>query len=122
MLAAKLSRGFIDEGHIRFTGQSVEGPKDLALLSQVVRNPTYEIHRVDFVKQGKVAGEMLHTSRLTGTTALFGSNKGAKQFIADMSKAKDAYKADGYYLMHNHPSSQSIRRTNAIYYPLYQLN
>lgn len=104
VLASGLPRDFIDQGSAQLIGRHVESLKDLAQLAQVYRDPRFETVRVFFMRGNSVVHQLGITSRLPAmATFSFGKMSFAdtmKELRTQMANAK----ADGYYLLHNHPS------------------
>lgn len=104
------------EGSTALVGRTVEHPKELAELAQVYRDPRYETFRVFFVKTSKQgAGDVqrgtdtiIHatgvSARLPGEAPLLPKGLGATHFAAWLKGEMERTGADGYYLLHNHPS------------------
>lgn len=94
----------------RLIGKRIATPRDVAYLGQIYRDPRFETFRWLFVKNGRVVAESAYSSRLPGVTYPFEtSGVPAKdlwesELFEWASSTMDAYDADGYYLLHNHPS------------------
>lgn len=101
VLGATLHAGFQAGEANALTGQRIESPADLAALAQVYRDPRFETFRAIYVKDGKVVGEAGYTSRLPAAVAL--PKDLGDQIRADL----DRFGADGYYMLHNHPSGSA---------------
>jgi proteasome lid subunit RPN8/RPN11 len=123
---------FKDKGFIDFRGQTVregpEGLRDLAVIGQIARDPRYETFRYFYTKGGEIVGSEAFSSRLPGATNIhegvqrqpaggFGTAEvdleiarrrtdQAKGF-AGMRRRMERLGADGYYVMHNHPSGRA---------------
>lgn len=95
--------GFVANGANRLTGQRIETAADLAALAQVYRDPRFETLRVIFTKDGKVVGETGYTSRLPAAVAV----PRLDEFNAEVRANLARFKADGFYLLHNHPSGRA---------------
>ena len=107
-------------GASHFIGQKVSGPEELALISQIARDKRYETFRIFFTKsQGvkdKIVNYTAYTNRMPGWVNVFpgpfarsdydreSSVAGLQALTQWMYKAMKDAGADGYYLMHNHPS------------------
>jgi proteasome lid subunit RPN8/RPN11 len=87
---------------VSIIGATARTADDLAALAQVYRDPRYETMRFFFTKMGEIVGHTAVSSRLPGETAAFPVSN--KEAIAWMQSQMDAVDADGYYLLHNHPS------------------
>jgi|LULO01.1.fsa_nt_gb GNAT superfamily N-acetyltransferase len=105
-----------------FIGQKVSGPEELALISQIVRDKRYETFRIFFTKtQGvkdKIVNYTAYTNRMPGWVNVFpgpfardpydreSNVAGLEALTQWMYKAMQDSGADGYYLLHNHPSGK----------------
>lgn len=103
-------------GASHFIGQKVSGPEELALISQIARDKRYETFRIFFTKsQGtkdKIVNYTAYTNRMPGWVSVYpGPFKtddvtGLEALTQWMYKAMQDSDADGFYLMHNHPSGR----------------
>lgn len=85
-------------------GLTAKTPDDLAELAQVFRNPAFETFRVFFLKGDEIVHSTGITSRRPGAAPIFPAGMNAKEGAAWIAGQMDASGADGYYLLHNHPS------------------
>ncbi|TXI72887.1 MAG: PLxRFG domain-containing protein, partial [Dokdonella sp.] len=114
LLGARLYDGFVAGEANQLLGQAVSSPADLATLAQVYRDPRFETFRAFFVKNGRIIGENGYSSRLPAVVRV--PDNLPEQIRDDMQ----AFGADGYYLLHNHPSGraepsvQDVRLTNDV--------
>jgi len=90
------------QGRVNLRGQEVKTAEELATLAQVLRNPQFETLHYFYMKGKKIVAHEAVTSRLPASGAAF---------VGDMKKAcykmRDRMRrtgADGYYVLHNHPS------------------
>lgn len=89
-------------------GERITSARDVAVLSQIYRDPRFETLRVYYLKGDQVVHETAVTSRHAGTTA-FLPDKGAQtvdRFAADVRAQMDRLGATSFYLIHNHPSGR----------------
>ena len=84
-------------------GATVKGPEDLGELAQVYRSPHYETLRIFYVKGDKIIAHEGLTSRLANTAVPF---KDMGKGLWEMADRMKRLGADGYYLLHNHPSGR----------------
>ena len=97
-------------------GKPIKSAEDVATLAQVYRNPSFETFRVVLVKDGRVVHEVGTTLRLPGVTAVAPKGKNVAGWINKLLKDSGA---DGFYMLHNHPSgnanpsSSDIKTTQA---------
>ena len=82
-------------------GATVRGPEDLGELAQVYRNPHYETLRIFYMKGDKIIAHEGLTSRLANTAQPF---KDIGKGLWKMGERMKRLGADGYYMLHNHPS------------------
>lgn len=114
VLGATLHAGFQAGEANALTGQRIEAPADLAALAQVYRDPRFETFRAIYVKDGKVVGEAGYSSRLPAVVKV--PQDMSEQIRTDL----DRFGADGYYMLHNHPSGSAtpsvadLQLTNSI--------
>lgn len=102
LLGLSLATDWIAGKGSTLLGQRVTSPQDLAALGAVLRDPRAETFRYFLIKEGKVVYHTAISSRLVGSTAAFIGEPEA--FLAELKATMKTAGADGYYLMHNHPS------------------
>ena len=114
LLGSRIAAGFASPaGGAALIGQEANSPEDLALLAQIVRDPRFETFRFFFTQQDKIVGHTGVTSRLPGqvtivTTLPGESNEDSMQRLQrELKRQMDAVGADGYWLLHNHPSGRA---------------
>ena len=96
------SNDLINTGKVNLTGVTFNNIEDLAVLSQVYRDPRFETFRIIYTKDNSIVGTDAITSRMPGSAVAFlGSNK--SQHFNRISDRMKRMQADGYYLLHNHP-------------------
>jgi len=104
ILANGISNQFKEKGFVSLVGQKVDSDQDLANLAEVYRDPRFETFRVFFIKDGKVVGQTGITSRMPSTVLIFDNDLDRENKLNDLGKQKEALGADGFYMLHNHPS------------------
>lgn len=95
-----------EKGTVTLVGQTIRTSDDLAVLAQVYRDPRWETLRYVFVKGNEVVNVLGVSNRLPSASAAFpfaSREEGLKWLNETMQKSG----ADGYYLLHNHPSGNS---------------
>jgi hypothetical protein len=102
LLASRLSANFVASKPNRLIGETVNGPKDLAALAQVYRDPRFETLRLVFTSGDTAVGETAFSSRMPGSVEFHGGFD-----WEGMKSRMQALGADGFYLLHNHPSGNS---------------
>lgn len=116
VVGLRISKDFKEAQGTVLVGQEVKDVHELAHVAQILRDPRFETLRVFYVKNNKIVGHYGLTSRLPGTVAV---NK-QPRLLEIISSYKMLNGADGYYLMHNHPSGRAtpstgdMRSTNVI--------
>lgn len=85
----------------KIIGHTVNTPGDLALAAQIYRDPRFETFRIMYMKGNKVVAQDDMSIR----------HPGAVQFVPtlpdDIRRRMRQTGADGYYMLHNHPSQNS---------------
>lgn len=127
LLGSRIWRDFQERKGADLVGQRVESPQDLATLAQILRDPRFETLRIFYTKDGEVIGHTGMTSRLPGVTAFVAvlphgrdvhtesQYQQREQAVGDalqvryveMRDTMGRLGADGYWLLHNHPSGRS---------------
>lgn len=102
--AAAIDKDWTDKGIATLVGKPLNSVHDFAVLSQVYRNPSYETFRYVIVKDNQVVAQLGLSSRTPGSTAIIPSGKEASAFLNDIKNIMKDTGADGFYIMHNHPS------------------
>jgi len=95
-----------EKGFVSLVGTEVKTYHDLAMAAQVLRDPRYETLRIFYVKDGKVLHQNAITNRLPGAVMGLDDVSG-KDLSVVIKEGMSNTKADGYYMMHNHPSGFS---------------
>ena len=124
-LGLGISAEYIQKGFIDFRGKTIESPEQLALLAQVYRDPRYETLRIIYTKGDIIVGHEGITSRLPNASVAFFNVPNREETTSDeeyyrkcrqgqvrhfmgMLNRMERLDADGYFLLHNHPSAISI--------------
>ena len=87
-------------------GKTVTSPADLATLAATLRDPRIETFRYFLVKDSKIVYHTAVSSRLYDSTD-FAIGDQAK-FLDGIKETMTRLGADGYYIMHNHPSRTMV--------------
>lgn len=88
-------------GYIDFTNTKIRGYRDLAKLWSIYRNPRFEYFHIVFTKDDTIVGSLALSTGIVGrTVAVLDPKKNSAKIAERMTQ----YGADGYYLLHNHPS------------------
>ena len=99
-----ISTELVREGFVNFMGRKVSDARDVAEMCQVLRDPRFETSRIIMVKGDEVVSVTSVTSKLPGTSAIFKQGMNFHDGIADVADRMRRCGADGYYMVHNHPS------------------
>lgn len=86
-------------------GQKVKSAKELAGVTQIFRDPRYETLRYIFLKGKEVVGHTSVSCRMPGVSKAFPVSSTEKDKWMQDQLTKHG--ADGFYLLHNHPSGRS---------------
>lgn len=103
VVAQRYWNGFEKKGYIDLSGKIVRDAQDVAELSQIFRNPQYETARIIYVKGDTIVGQEAVSSHLPNSSAIFTDKNRSKAFYKIEDRMK-RLNADGYYMVHNHPS------------------
>jgi inorganic pyrophosphatase-like protein/conjugative element/phage-associated large polyvalent protein/RadC-like JAB domain-containing protein len=106
-VALGIAPDLIHQGVVDLTGYAVTNADDLAKLAQVYRDPRFETFRVLYTTRNKIVGHEGLTSRLPGTVLVFRNTADREAKLLAMQSHMETLGADGYYLLHNHPSGNS---------------
>lgn len=101
LLGSGFLQSFATAGGTSLVGKKVEHAADLAAIAQVLRDPRFETLRIFFTRGDEIVGQTAYSSRLPA--AVFLPNDLSEQIRKD----KAGFGADGYFLLHNHPSGKS---------------
>lgn len=107
----KIKANFERKGYINLNHIQIDSREKLAELGQIFRDPRYETFRMIYMKGNKIVGQEAISSKIPGATAIFPGNKiGRTRTEQGIYKMKDRMRrldADGYYMIHNHPSGRA---------------
>lgn len=103
----KLTKRFEQLGYINLNHRLVNSNDDLVEIATIFRNPKYETFRMIYTKKNKIVGYESISSKHPYSVQLFRNNKGEQNQEKCFYKMQDRMQrlgADGYYMVHNHPS------------------
>ncbi len=83
---------------VTLIGEKITGATNLAQLANIYRDPRYETFRIFFVKDNVIVGQTAYSSRMPSTVSMPEDMK--DRIALNIEKVG----ADGFYVMHNHPS------------------
>ena len=104
-LANAIDASARETGQISLVEQEIKTTDDLAVVGQVARDPRVEHLRYVLVKDGKSIGSYMVGSRLPSATAAF-PYASTKEGIEWLNGLMEETGADGYFMLHNHPSGE----------------
>ncbi len=93
--------------YIDLNNKTVESADDLADLAQVFRNPNYETFRVVYTKENTIVGQEALTTRTSNEVRISDKTKNKTKYYYKINNRMERLDADGYYLIHNHPSGKA---------------
>lgn len=100
--ADAFARAFRRQDGVDFRGIEVKDAEDLVVAARVVRDPRLETLRVFYIKDNRIVGHEAWTSRLPAAVDFqFGR---IDELRTNIRRRLQRFGADGYYLLHNHPS------------------
>lgn len=105
LLADGISRKFQANETATVTGMKFNSPDELGILGQIYRNPAFETFRMVMMKGESAIGVVNVSQRLPDQVAVlpsFETNQDYRFYKDQLTIAG----ADGYYLLHNHPSGK----------------
>lgn len=91
-------------GHAPLIGATASSPRELAKLAQVFRDPRVETFRFFFTKGDEIVHATGVSSREPGEVGVIPPGMSEAEYYARLRETMQATGADGYYLLHNHPS------------------
>jgi hypothetical protein len=104
ILANGIAETIQHKGVAALIGQKISTPAQLAELAQIYRNPRYETVRIFFTKGNNIVLASGVTSRLPASASLIPANMAQNEWLDWMRNTMRSAEADGYWLLHNHPS------------------
>lgn len=102
VLYRAIAKDFKAQSGTQLVGKHAPRSVDLAAAAQFLRDPRFETFRVVFMKGNEVLDQVAFSQRLPGSSRVFDGPDGQLgPWIEEHLRAKGA---DGFYLLHNHPS------------------
>ncbi|HQV89156.1 MAG TPA: JAB domain-containing protein, partial [Nitrosomonas sp.] len=120
LLGCDFPKDFQEKGGTTFLNQSIKSGHDLAVMAQILRDPRFETMRIFYTRMNRIVHHTAVSSRLPGAVYLEKIGQAKHDLDVLVEKTRRHVKADGYWLLHNHPSgnatpsSQDIRLTEII--------
>lgn len=107
----RLTKEFERIGYINLNHKYINNAENLVEIASIFRNPYYETLRIIYTKDNKIVGQEAISSKLPGVVKIFTKdNKGrikAERNFYKMKNRMERLDADGYYMIHNHPSGNA---------------
>jgi len=107
----RIKPNFERKGYINLNHIQINSKEKLAEIAQIFRDPRYETFRMIYMKDNKIVGQEAVTSKIPGCTRVFTGNKvgitRAEQGTYKIKERMKRLKADGYYMVHNHPTGRA---------------
>lgn len=106
----KITRKFEQIGYINLNHREINSKNDLVEIATIFRNPKYETFRIIYLLDNKVVGYEYISSKHPSSVNIFEKFSNSNGYI---NREKGFYKmqsrmnrlgANGYYMVHNHPS------------------
>ena len=106
-------RDIVQNGRIDIRGYDICTVQGFCDFCRVLRDVRYETFRIIYVKDGKIVGQDAITSKLPGNVYALKYHKAEKDQLSNSNAIRsfeeykrkyDRLNADGYFLLHNHPS------------------
>ena len=82
------------------------GIAELAEAMQVFRDPRFETFRIVYMQGDRIVAVDGVSSRMAGFSGIKVGKKTDQRYIAETKQRMKKLNADGYYLVHNHPSGE----------------
>lgn len=101
IIGESIVRRYVAEGGIQFIGEKVDSPAKLAALMQAYRNPLFETLRLIYLKRDVVVAAEGFSNHLPDLVILPFMGE---ELVEHITMRMKSLKADGYYIVHNHPS------------------
>lgn len=102
-IAKGITTKYVKEGYVEFRGEKVNSPEELAELCQILRDPRFETMRLVLTKGNTIVSFLSISSRLPSQSKAFEKEDIGESIKAVRNRMKRTG-ADGYYIIHNHPS------------------
>ena len=107
----KVTDNFKKKGYLNLNHRLVNTKDDLVDIASIFRSPEYETFRIIYMNGNKVAGYESMSSKTPNSVPVFRSKKSRyTNYEKAFFKIRDRMKrlnANGYYLVHNHPSGKA---------------
>lgn len=112
----RLTKEFEKIGYINLNHKYINSEENLVEIASIFRNPCYETLRIIYMKNNKIVGQESISSRLPDKVKIFAEDKEGRlkteRNFYKMQNRMKRLKADGYYMVHNHPSGNAKSSSN----------
>ena len=112
-LGKGITAELVQNGYVEFRGKTVNSPEELAQLAQCLRDPRFETFRLILMKGNEIVSVRSISSKLPGYAIV--TDKGMAREAWEIKDRMRRTGADGYYLMHNHPSGNVEASDNDLF-------
>jgi hypothetical protein len=107
ILGCDFPKDFREKGGTTFLNQPVKSGHDLAIMAQILRDPRYETLRIFYTRMNRIVHHTAVSSRLPGAVYLEKIGHAKHDLGVLVEKTIHQVDADGYWLLHNHPSGNA---------------
>lgn len=118
VIGHRIWEGYKKQGYIDLNNTKVSTAQDMAEIAQIFRNPYYETFRVIYTKgKGRnkvIVGQEALSSFLPSSVNIVNKDNTLMKMTYQMKDRMQRLSADGYYLIHNHPSGEATASQNDI--------
>ena len=101
-----LTGKLVKTGRINLVGYPIRNDNDVVEIARIIGNKKFETCRILYVKDGVIIGQDAITVDMPGHSP-FHAEKSDFLGAEKIKQKMDRLKADGYYVLHNHPSGNS---------------
>ena len=101
-----LTGNLVRTGRVNLIGYALKNDDDIIKLSKIIGNKKFETSRILYTKNGVIVGQDAVTIDIPNVS-LVHAEKSDKIAFEKIKMKMDRVGADGYYMIHNHPSGDS---------------
>ncbi len=107
----KLTKDFEQKGYINLNHREINTKENLAEISSIFRDPRYETFRLIYMRKNRIVGYESISSKTPSFTSIIPNINSPKlkpeRAFYKIKDRMQRLKADGYYMVHNHPSGSA---------------
>ncbi len=107
LLGSHFPQDFRKQRGATLLNQSIKSGYDLAVIAQILRDPRFETFRIFYTHQQRIVHHTAITSRLPGAIYLEEIGHDKHDLDVLVEKTKQEVHADGFWVLHNHPSGRA---------------